>query len=324
MSKPPIAIFGKKEDSQVITAHDAVAEEGGNPLLFSIQNTPHVSLGEKYLQWEGKDFSDIEAVYIRGTAYNTPPALPAILNETFWSEWRAKFTKEQGYQSCSYSFFSYLAQRDKLVINPLTAYVDHNSKSQFYEKLRAWGFNIPKTITTNSSKMAEAFMEEVHKAVIKPGIGVGSTRLIEKNCDKLEDLALCPVTFQEFVSGYTVRVHIVGDTVVLALKILGEGVDSRTGPKKFEYIKLPEEEEKKIVRANRMLGLHFSAWDIIAAGDGRYFYLDCNPGPYIMWIGREFARVVFKQLAKYMISYSLTHSIKEASSLIRPWKPRGG
>mgnify|MGYP003959330735 CR=1 FL=1 len=78
-------------------------------------------------------------------------------------------------------------------------------------------------------------------------------------------------------------------------------------PENLNTTKLPDEEEERIVKANRLLGLHFAAWDIIVSKtNNRYVYLDCNPGPYIMWTGPENRMYVFRQLANYMITYSQT------------------
>jgi hypothetical protein len=71
-----------------------------------------------------------------------------------------------------------------------------------------------------------------------------------------------------------------------------------------------------------MLGLHYAAWDIIEAKDGGYIYLDCNPGPYILWTGDVFSRIVMEQLAEYMIAYTRTGSIATASKAVRPYSPQ--
>ncbi|MGH8658262.1 MAG: hypothetical protein ACREV4_07245 [Gammaproteobacteria bacterium] len=126
---------------------------------------------------------------------------------------------------------------------------------------------------------------------------------------------------QEFLVGDTVRVHVVGDKVVLALRILSADVDSRTSPKGFEYLELPDQEQENIVRANRSLGLHFATWDVLATEDGRHIYLDCNAGSYLMWVGEEYARFVLRQLAVYLLTYARTHLVSAASNQVKVWLP---
>lgn len=326
---PRIALFGNRGSHQVAAVRDALLAEGGEPVLFDIQlggqSAPAIAMGHGQILWGGVDFSDIQAIHIRCTAPNTLPAMPPVLNEVSHAEWRLQYLREQPLYSATASFFAFLVAQGKLVINPLThGYIDHDSKAQFYEKLRANGFSVPRTLTTNDPVQAETFLQQYPETVVKPAIGVGSTRLVDtRDRARLAEIRLCPVMLQERLKGHTLRVHIVADTVVLALRIISEeeGVDSRTGDKHFEYVKLPDDAERQIVRANRFLGLHFAAWDIMETTTGRYVYLDCNPGPYVMWIGPQFIRAVFRQLAIYMIGFSQSGSLQEAADRVTPWCP---
>lgn len=330
MPSPKIALFANQGSRHLLALRDILAEEGAKPLIFDIrlgsESSPSVTLGDQRCFWNDVDFSDIDVVHVRCKALNTPSVVPAVVNGATYSELRSQYLREQEYQSVTYSFFGQLAAAGKLVINPLTgAYIDHDSKAQFYQKLSAQGFTVPRTLMTNDPGRATAFIREVGQAVAKPPVGIGSTRKItERDLARLDELQVCPVLIQEFLAGDTVRVHIVGDRVVLALRILsgaGGEVDSRTDSKGFEYIKLPEGEEQEIVRANRALGLHYAAWDIIVTADHRYVYLDCNPGPSLMWIGPEYSHIVLEQLAGYMLSYARSCSLAEAADQVRPWRP---
>jgi hypothetical protein len=329
MDRPRIALFGKKDDKQLLALAKGVEDEGGAPLLLDIglseQGAPPVVLSARRLSWDGAEFANIESVYIRGAAPNTLPALPPLLNAAFYSDWRARYVREQEYQAVTYSFFELLAAAGKLVVNPLSSYVHHNSKAQFYERMRAQDIQFPRTLTTNDPARATAFVREMRDVVIKPGIGVGSTRrLREDQLSRTEDIALAPVTMQEFVKGQTYRVHVVGGTVVLSLRIINDQVDSRTRTRGFEFAQLPAPAASSLVRANRLLGIHFAAWDVMLADDGHMVCLDCNPGPYLMWIGEEFVRAVYCQLARYLIAYAQTHSVSAASARVAPFTPPAG
>lgn len=325
--KPKIALFASHHNAQAAEIAQAVAAEGATPLVFDIQvggqHANRLAVSGDRASWAGTDFSDIRAIHIRGTAPRTLPAVPAVMNPASFAEMRARFLREQEFQGATYAFFESQARRGKLVVNPLSgAYVDHNSKSQFYDKLAAAGFPVPRSLSTNCPETAARFIAEVGEAVAKPAIGVGSTRIVEPaDLERLDELRACPVLLQERLRGDTVRVHVVADTVVLALRIITEGgVDSRTGRQEFEYLRLTDEEEARIVRANRFLGLHYAAWDVIVDGRGEAKYLDCNPGPYVMWIGPEFRAAVFRQLAVYMVGFALSGSLEEASSRVVAWR----
>lgn len=322
--KPKIALFANRDNPQLQAVSLAIARKNGVGLPMDIQlggnGRPLVSMERKRLFWDGVDFSGIYAAHILCTAPNTLVCLPPMLNAASYAQYRAGYLIEQEYQAAVAGFFELFAASGGLVVNPLDkAYIDHDSKSQFYEKLRAWGFDQPKSLTTNDPATALAFIEKFGEVIIKPAMGVGSARVIGKqDLENIEDIRLCPVLLQERVTGHTLRVHIVGDTVVCTVKVVGQGVDSRTGKRKIIPVLPDEAQAQRIVRASRLLGLHFSAWDVIQTIDGRFVFLDCNPGPYILWIGKDLAGKVFEQLASYMVTYAKTGCEQKASSAISP------
>jgi len=327
MTSPKIALFANKDSAQLNAIGDAVREENGTPLILDIklggESAPDMCIEGEHSMWGGIDFSDINVIHIRCTSPNTFPSIPPVMNPTTFCRFRTSYFQEQEYQSAIFSFFEQFTNRGGLVINSLITYIDHDSKSQFYEKMRVNGFDVPRSLTTNDPEKAMDFVEKTGDVIIKPATGVGSTRTLtaydHKNIGLIKH---CPVLLQEQIMGHTVRVHIVGDKVVLALRIHSSGgVDSRTETEKFDYFKLPEEEEERIVSANQFLGLHYAAWDIIVTDDNRCVYLDCNPGPYVMWIGPVFRKYVFKQLARYMITYAGSGCLHTAASKVERWKP---
>lgn len=328
MAPVKIALFSRGT-AQINVLRDVLIEEGANPQVFTLPLGGEASAGVHFekdkLVWDGVDFTAIDAIHIRGIAVNTPAAVPAVLNGISHAELRAKYFNEQAYLAATFSFLTHLADQGKLVVNlPTGAYIDHDTKAQFYQKLRAQGFAAPQTLMTNDPDAALAFIRTYQRVVVKPAMGIGSTRKIsEADIERLQELRIAPVLLQEYLQGDTIRVHIVGDQVVLALRVLSDGqVDSRTSPKGFEYFSLPQDEQRKIVSANRALGLHYAAWDILATQDGCYVYLDCNPGPFILWIGEEYTRAVLRALAIYMITYAHTHSLEQASQAVQPWRPK--
>ncbi len=318
-----IALFANKDSAQIAEIADAVVEAGGTPVVLDIRlggseadsTQPALTLGHDRAVWGGVDFADIRAMHIRCTAPRTLPTLPPVLNPQTHAEYRAAFLKEQAFQAATSSFFEHQAARGKLVVNRLTtAYIDHNSKSQFYEKLRDAGFLAPRSLSTNDPEAAARFLDTVGEAVIKPMIGIGSTRLVTAGDRiRLGELARCPALFQERLTGSTLRIHVVGDRMVLALRIIGEGIDSRTDAKDFEEIHLDPVEAAAMVRANRFLGLHYAAWDAIEGEDGRLRLLDCNPGPFVMWLPAAARRTVFGSLARYLVTFAETGDLAAAA-----------
>ncbi len=326
MTSPPVALFADQGSPQILEIRDAVAAQGGRPRVFDLQlgggSLPAVSLDPSRLRWDGVDFTGIRALHVRCTVPNTLPSLPPVMNRAMYAEMRAVYLREQEYQAVVYAFFEEFQARGGLVVNPLTGgYIDHDTKTQLYEKLRAHGFDVPACRTTNRPEEAEAFIRAHGEVVVKPAVGVGSTRLVtDLDRRTLDRIRRCPVLLQERVRGDTLRVHLVGDTVVLPLRIIAAGLDSRTGTRGFEPVRMPEEEQERIVRAHRLLGLHYSAWDVLAAEDGRTVYLDCNSGPYVMWIGRTYRSHVFRELARYLTTFARSGSLRKAAEAVEPWR----
>jgi hypothetical protein len=321
MGKPTIAVLGAKTNKQCQAFAEAVDVEGGRPVVLDMRlgrgAAGEVSLGNGVAIWDGVDCMAIDAYYLRGTAPNTWPSLPPVMNATSFAEYRMGYDREQECQAFGYSFFDWLDSQGKLVVNPPSRFTHHNSKAQFYERLRAHGFAVPPTVTTNDHRRFSEFISKRGKVVVKPGIGVGSTRLLHDfQIDRVEELALCPVMMQECIPGNTMRIHVVANTMVLALKVLGDQIDSRTQPKGFEYAELPGKATADVVEATRLLGLHFAAWDAILASDGRAVLLDCNPGPYMMWIGQKNVHAVFRCLAGFLIRFTQCGSKEEAAKYV--------
>ncbi len=327
-TSPRIALFANHDSDQLEALRAIIAREGGTPLMFDIQlggpRQPRVTIGAELLSWDGTDFATVDAVHIRCTAPNTLPMPPALQNVVSNAERHVQFLREQLYQATTQSFFEALHERGTLVINRLTqGYLEHDTKAQLAEQLRALGFDTPVTLTTNDAERTQAFLDRFGEVIVKPQIGIGSARLIEpQDVARFDELLVCPVLMQERVRGDTIRVHVVGETVVLALRIITDDeVDSRTQTRGFEYRELALEEQAAVVGATRHLGLHYAAWDVIVTPSGRCVLLDCNPGPYIMWIGPQHVDTVLTALARYLLTWSRTRSLQAARDAVEPWVP---
>ncbi len=86
-------------------------------------------------------------------------------------------------------------------------------------------------------------------------------------------------------------------------------------------MRIADQEEARLVTANRFLILHSAAWDVIMTDAKKIVYLDCNPGPYLMWIGPEFRQAVFLQLARYLVAFARSGRLEEASERVERWRP---
>jgi len=320
-----VALFANKGSRQIAEIARAVEAEGGVPETLDIRiggnDAPSFRMTARGARWGHVDFSGIRAVHVRCRAPGVPPVLPPLLNDATHAERRCEFQREQSRQGAVTAFFEHLASLGLLVANRLTgAYIDHESKGQFHLKLARAGVPAPRGISSNDAAAVRRFVDEVGECVVKPAAGIGSTRAVtDDDMTRLDEIRLCPAFFQERVRGETLRVHIVGETVVLVLRILADGVDSRTETRGFEPTELTSEQNATMVRANALLGLHYAAWDVIRDGFGSIHCLDCNPGPYIMWLGDDQRRHVFVQLARFLLSFAETNSLPLARGAVAPF-----
>lgn len=311
---PSIGLFANQGSEQLSAIADAVARRGGRPITCDLriggeagQAGPRVTFGDGAGagSWGGVDFEDIHALHIRCLTPRVLPVLPPRLDELSFAELRLTYVREQYLQAATHAFFEFQHARGALVVNRPAAFRDHDTKSQFYEKLRTAGFRVPRSLTTSDPAAAASFLESVEEAVAKPAIGVGSTRLVgAEDRARLDTVARCPTLFQERIYGTVLRLHVVGRTLVTALAVHGEGIDSRTGKQSFETVVVSPDECARLVAATAFLGLHYAAWDAIRTADGRLVYLDCNPGPFVLWLPEENRLAVFDRLAAYLIAFA--------------------
>jgi len=113
--------------------------------------------------------------------------------------------------------------------------------------------------------------------------------------DKLEpvkdSVQLCPTQFQhEIVKESDVRVTVVASKVY-ACRIESQSnestqIDWRVDPDRCTYsvLELPEWAERACRKLVLRSGLEYGAIDLIRSSDGRYYFLENNPGGQYLWI----------------------------------------
>ncbi len=315
-----IAIFANQGHPQVPLLEKAVRSQGGVPLFCDarVDGSQGMAAGDGGLFWNGEDFSRVRAAHVVCAAVSTPPGLSPVRSRAGHLEAAARFLREQERQSALQSFLGMFAASGGLVVNPPGgAWVDHEAKAGFYEKLRAWGFPVPASLATSDAGAARRFIRGVGSAVIKPLAGVGSTRAVSGADLDEESLAGCPALFQERVEGPVIRAHVVAHEVVLALRVEGSaGADSRTRPERISPVRLRAQAREILVSATRCLGLWYAAWDVVLSGETPVL-LDCNPGPYLLWVGREHAESVLFALAGFLVAFARTGSLTRAARCVR-------
>lgn len=320
MQNKVLVLYPYLNDPQSVILNEELIKSGFDVLYLPFRINDKDShcrdlfIGNGKIIYHGYDISDVKAVYLRALSLSIPADLPAVLSRGEYSLWRAKFIDENIRFSTVFSLLTILRSKGVLIINHPETYYLHNTKSQFFSDLINNGFSVPEFLSTNDYGSAVKFCEK-NSCIGKSAYGVGATRKVSAEF-LTEDCGLdkTPVFFQKTISGSTIRVHTVGERIILSLKIISEGIDSRSAPSGFEVFDLPKEIQEEIIKVNIRYNINYSAWDVMIDEDGNYFLLDCNPGPYIFWLGNYFTRYIMSNLAMYLKNYVKSNCIKTASA----------
>lgn len=308
------------EDRQTNMLYEELVSVGIEPMIIYFKEEEHernkILFDGKRKLLKDKDLSNIKAVYIRSISLNVPYPIHPHTSEIEYTKYKLDYLKESARIDTINAVLCDLKDNGALIINDLSTFYYHNSKAQFYHLLQSLNVNIPATLASNNKKDIEEFISKHQKVVMKSAYGVGATRRVSETTINFNKLKT-PLLLQKEIVGKTIRVHTVGNKAVLSLEILANDIDSRSDTFGFKIIELPKKIEEEIAKINELLGIYYSAWDIILTEDGEGFLLDCNPGPYIMWIGNSYARIVLRCLAEFIKNYLKSGIIEKANETIR-------
>jgi glutathione synthase/RimK-type ligase-like ATP-grasp enzyme len=157
------------------------------------------------------------------------------------------------------------------------------------------GLQVPETIFTNDPGSIHKLFEKckgniivkLHGSLSKSMEGntafFPTTKLSAADMDRLDELAYCPMIFQEFIpKAYELRIVYV-DGEIFAGKIPVENTATtdwralQGGRIQWQHYELPMHVQEKISAMMRSLGLTFGAIDMIKHTNGEYVFLEVNP-----------------------------------------------
>lgn len=165
------------------------------------------------------------------------------------------------------------------------------------------GFQIPKTLITNSPSSAKAFFEENQSIITKPQrhgrishngqFGHIYTNIVEsKHVSSLDKVRYVATLFQEYIfKAVEIRVTVVGNSI-FSVGIYSQEVSkskhdwrrANVNDLRHELHELPLDIQEKCIELTRRLGLLFSAIDLILTPDGTYVFLEINPNGQWAWM----------------------------------------
>jgi glutathione synthase/RimK-type ligase-like ATP-grasp enzyme len=194
------------------------------------------------------------------------------------------------------------------VVNAPRVQLSNNSKPYQSIVIQEHGFDIPESCITSDEAVARSFLEK-HRSLIYKSIS-GARSIVscvdDQSLANLSRLRFCPVQFQECVSGFNVRVHVVDDQA-FATRICCEAIDYRYAAKEgksatLEPFSLSGAVKEKCLRLAATLQLSFAGIDLMVADDGRTICFEVNPSPGYSYYERQTGQPISHALADYLAS----------------------
>ena len=181
------------------------------------------------------------------------------------------------------------------------------SKPYQMHLIRQLGLDIPETLITNDPDEVIEFHNQWGRVIYKSISGVRSIvkELKKQDISRLDNIRLCPTQFQQYVEGFDVRVHTIGNKV-FATRADTNVADYRYSPREqdgkteLSPYELSAELKQRCTNLATGLGLDFAGIDLKITPDGRAYCFEVNPCPaysyYEMHTGQPIARAVAEYL----------------------------
>jgi glutathione synthase/RimK-type ligase-like ATP-grasp enzyme len=170
---------------------------------------------------------------------------------------------------------------------------------------RQMGFLVPDTLVTNQSALAKDFFHKHSGLIVMKTIttlyyddseGVRSasytTRVTPEIVANFEQLALCPMMFQEeILKTYELRITLIGEEVFAAkinsAAFPNQEVDWRVGSLisfPWEKCEIPDWLSLKCKDMIKHYGLSYGAFDFALSPNGEHVFFELNPNGQWGWI----------------------------------------
>lgn len=250
------------------------------------------------------ELEEITAVWFRSpTAFRFPPR---------WS----RVERQHSHNEAKFGIGGVLSSLPALWINHPARTADAVYKPMQLVTAVALGMPVPQTLITNEAESVRTFARGAEDGTILTKT-LGAASIVEEGRRKvaftrrvrsadLDDLAGIEWTahqFQRWVpKAHDVRVIVVGDehwaVAIMADSAAGH-LDFRNDydSLRYELLNEPADLHLKINRYMERHGLVYGAFDFVADHDGRWWFLECNPGGQYGWLEHKTGAPITTTLA---------------------------
>lgn len=194
-----------------------------------------------------------------------------------------------------------------LAINPPAAMAVNNSKPCQLRLIAQYGFAVPDTLVTTDPAVVRAFAARHGRLIYKSVSGTRSivSLLAETEQERLEDVANAPTQFQEYVPGFDVRVHVVGNEI-FASEVKSAAHDYRYASLSGNSVELSATTIPAGIadRCHAMaagMGLAVAGIDLRHTPDGRWFCFEVNPSPAFVYYEEATGQPIGQTIAHLLI-----------------------
>lgn len=183
------------------------------------------------------------------------------------------------------------------------------------------GFNVPRTIVTNSPSEAKLYYDDnkqiVYKTLASPSIVYNDRRtliysrlLSDGDMTCVDSVRYCPCQFQEYIDkSYEVRATYIGGRIFAAMIRSQDRAATRVdwrasmNAEMYSVCDLPQDIEVKICEFMKQIGLKYGALDLIVTPDDEYIFLEVNPHGAWGWIESATSLPISKSLCEYLLEH---------------------
>jgi ATP-GRASP peptide maturase of grasp-with-spasm system len=194
------------------------------------------------------------------------------------------------------------------------------SKLKVLETANKCNLNIPDTIITTQKNDLELFFNRNNQSIISKSLSEGKNLVFKDHVfpiftqkidtiDKIQN-KFSPSLFQEYIEKkYELRIfYINGDffsMVIFSQNIPKTKTDFRNydleNPNRTEPYKLPKEQELKLDKLMRTIGLNTGSIDMLKGADDNYYFLEVNPSGQFGMTGLPCNYPLYEKIADYLI-----------------------
>ncbi len=314
-------------------------------LLLSIKNDSHTDavisaiskIGGGYIRLDTDKFADITVSFHTGGGKIILPGEILLDISEIGSIWgRRRFLPDaiknvdKAYQAfaesqwVSFSSNIWMLLREKKWLNhpDMVEQAKHKIfQLQVAEKL---GFNIPKTVFTNTLSSARKLLRSVRsQEIIYKPIGHGVLEdekgtVVFTSITKKDDLSkrreaelrIAPGIFQEYIpKAYEVRVTVVGNDVFAVRIDSQNSKKTRVDWRQYDFANvthsieiLPDIIHQRCIQLVQKLGLHYGAIDLIVTPKNEWIFLENNCNGQWLWLEKLTGLKISDAIASFLVS----------------------